>query len=142
MFRNWEGIPCSRIVIRLQLRADGRHQANGHHGHQLRFSTEHHMRVSIIGPGWGSVNQSQFTHHPLRIWLLFLRRERRIFNNRGVVLILIIHWLESPLFYCVILTKIEVRGLLKAGSEARTGDRSIWLASQVVKAEKVEMIIR
>jgi len=24
------------------------------------------MRVSIIAPGWGSVNLSKFTHHPTR----------------------------------------------------------------------------
>ena len=31
---------------------------------QLRFSMEQHVGVSIIGPRWGSVNLSQFTHHP------------------------------------------------------------------------------
>jgi len=43
--------------------------------HQLRLSTEHHTRVSIIAPGWGSVNLSQFTHHPLELGYSY-REER------------------------------------------------------------------
>jgi len=33
---------------------------------QLRLSTEHNARVSIIAPGCGSVNLSQFARLPLR----------------------------------------------------------------------------
>jgi len=32
--------------------------------YQLRLSMEHHVSISINAPGWGSVNLSQFTHHP------------------------------------------------------------------------------
>ena len=69
--------------------------------HQLRFGTEHHMKVSVIAPGWRSLTLSQFTSHT-EILLLFSRRERWIFNNRGVILTLI-HWLGLPFFNVAML---------------------------------------
>jgi len=51
--------------------------------HQLRLSMEHHMRVNIIGPDWGSVNLSQ--HHPAEIRLLSLRRERWLSDSCGII---------------------------------------------------------
>ena len=43
--------------------------------HQLRPSMGHHVRVSSIAPGWGSVNLSQCTHHPPKLG--YSSRERR-----------------------------------------------------------------
>jgi len=60
---------------------------------QLWLSME---QVSIIATGWGSVNLSMFTYHPLKFGYSS-RRERWIFNNRGVILTLI-HWLGPPFF--------------------------------------------
>ena len=40
------------------------------------------MRDSIITPGWGSVNLSQFTNHTPKFGY---SRERWIFNNCGVL---------------------------------------------------------
>jgi len=34
---------------------------------QLRLSMEHHVWVSIIALGWGSVNLNQFTQHLLNL---------------------------------------------------------------------------
>jgi len=49
--------------------------------------------------GWGSVSLSHLlTRHPPTIRLLLMRRERCIFDSRGVILTLIIHWLRPPLF--------------------------------------------
>ena len=58
---------------------------------------ERHVRASIIAPGWGSVNLSQFTHH----WPKFGYYYR---EGRGESLITVecsltlIHWLEPPFF--------------------------------------------
>jgi len=65
--------------------------------HQLWLSMEHCMQGSIEAPGWGSVNRSQFTHHPSRLQLHLTRIERWILYNGGVILSLI-HWLGPPLF--------------------------------------------
>jgi len=75
--------------------------------HQLRLSMEHHVWVSTIAPGWG-VSQPKSVYispahkpdntSPAETRLLLSRRERWIFNNRGVILTLIIHWLGPPLF--------------------------------------------
>ena len=54
---------------------------------QLRLSTEHHVRGSIIAPGCGSVNQSQLTRRPPSIRLPRARREGWIFNNLEVILV-------------------------------------------------------
>jgi len=49
-------------------------------------------------PDWGSVNPNHlFTLHPSRIRLLLTRRETWIFDNREVILTLIISWLRPPL---------------------------------------------
>lgn len=34
---------------------------------QVLLSMEHHVRVGIKAPGWGSVNLSQFVHYPLQL---------------------------------------------------------------------------
>jgi len=53
----------------------------------------------MVQKGWGSVNlRHSFTRHLPRIQLLWTRRERWIITNRGMILTLIIHWLEPPLF--------------------------------------------
>jgi len=69
--------------------------------HQLRLSMEHHMRVSIVAPGWGSVNLSL---HITETRLFLTKRERWISNNRGVTLI---HWLGPPSFTLVIRTRVS-----------------------------------
>jgi len=53
--------------------------------YRLQLSTEHHVWVSIIAPGWGSVNLNQFAHHLPRIQQLLMKRERWISKNRGVI---------------------------------------------------------
>jgi len=50
------------------------------------FSLTDHRRNTIIAPGWASVNPSQFPHHlPKFGYILLSRRERWIFNNRGMI---------------------------------------------------------
>jgi len=61
------------------------------------LSTEHHMLVSIIAPGWGLANLSRFTHHLPRTQLLLTKRKMWVCNNRGVILTLIIHQLGPSL---------------------------------------------
>jgi len=50
---------------------------------------EHHVRVSINTPRYGSVNPSQFT--------LFEKGEADL--KHRVVILTLIHWLGSPFFY-------------------------------------------
>jgi len=78
---------------------------------------------------------SPFTCRPLRIRLPLTRRERWIFNNHGVILTFIIHWLGPPVFAVVIPTRTRSLGWgayqekQPIGSETRTCDLSI--ASQL-----------
>ena len=69
-------------------------------------------------PGWGSISLNLlFAWHPLRVRLLLMGRERWIFDNREVILTLIIHWLGPPLFllwYPEATLTIGVKGLLKS----------------------------
>jgi len=58
----------------------------------FRFFMEHHARVSINAPVWGSVNLRRSTYHPLK--LDYSYREGR----GGVIFTLIIHWLGPLLF--------------------------------------------
>ena len=62
----------------------------------VRYGTEHHVRVSIITPDWGSVNLS-VSASPAETPLLSLRKERRICKYCGVIVTLI-RLLKPPLF--------------------------------------------
>ena len=55
---------------------------------QLWLGMEHHVRVSIIAPGWGFSQPKLVYTSPAEIRLLLSRRERWIFNNRGMILTL------------------------------------------------------
>ena len=65
---------------------------------QLRLSMEHHARVSIIVPGWGSINLSNFTHHPPRFGYSYWEGRARSLTTVEWFLTLI-HWLGPPFLY-------------------------------------------
>jgi len=58
---------------------------------------KHELQDWMDGPGRFGVSQLKWFAYtpPAEIRLLLTRKERRIFNNRGVILTLIIHY-----FYC------------------------------------------
>jgi len=53
--------------------------------------------MSIIAPGWGSVNLSRFTHHPPKFGYFYR-------GGRGGMILTLIHWLGPPFFSAVIRT--------------------------------------
>jgi len=57
----------------------------------------------ISTDGWQIAFLGLFLCHSLRIRLLLLSGERWIFDNRGVILTLIIHWLEPSVFLPLVI---------------------------------------